>query len=395
MDQEKQRQQGEETSYQFDTPGTYVVRLTVTDKDGLSTSQEVKIEAGNEPPKVAIDFSGNESFYWNQKPIAFQVKVKDKEEGSLATGEITPDEVLVTVDVSDMGTDLTLLAQNQENASSLYLHPGQQFIKQSDCLACHQQEAKSIGPSWLQVAKRYKNDEKTLATLSQKIMKGGNGNWGQAAMSAHPQLKAEEVSEMVNYILDIGKEQQANNRLPVQGTYKPDSKAEGLYVFRALYKDKGYGNTPPQVGQASRVLRNAKVKAINCDENIGAIRYNNTYIRFPSEKSYITFNDVDMTGIENLKVAFATTFPCRLSFRLNKPDGPEIGFLDLQPTEAPGKNITNIITNWKEQAVMIKSLNGKHTLYAVATSFPENLDGNSYLSLHWVYFLPSGAHTVK
>lgn len=395
VDQEKQRQQGEETSYQFDTPGTYVVRLTVTDKDGLSTSQEVKIEAGNEPPKVAIDFSGNESFYWNQKPIAFQVKVKDKEEGSLATGEITPDEVLVTVDVSDMGTDLTLLAQNQENASSLYLHPGQQFIKQSDCLACHQQEAKSIGPSWLQVAKRYKNDEKTLATLSQKIMKGGNGNWGQAAMSAHPQLKAEEVSEMVNYILDIGKEQQANNRLPVQGTYKPDSKAEGLYVFRALYKDKGYGNTPPQVGQASRVLRNAKVKAINCDENIGAIRYNNTYIRFPSEKSYITFNDVDMTGIENLKVAFATTFPCRLSFRLNKPDGPEIGFLDLQPTEAPGKNITNIITNWKEQAVMIKSLNGKHTLYAVATSFPENLDGNSYLSLHWVYFLPSGAHTVK
>lgn len=386
--QDKELPQEPEASYQFDKPGTYIVRLKVTDSHGLSTTQEIKVEAGNERPEVAINIRGNKSFYWQQNPVAYQVDVNDKEDGSLATGKISPGEVLVTVDLADMGTDLTLLAQEQEKSASLYLHPGQQFISQSDCLSCHQEKSKSVGPSWLQVAARYKDKEEAVDALTQKIIKGGGGNWGQAAMSAHPQLKEEEASEMVKYILAIGKEQQTANRLPPKGTFRPDGKAEGLYIFRAIYKDKGASKASPLVGKASHVLRNAKVGAIYCDENTGAVRYNNAYIRFPSNQSYITFRDVDMTGIENLKMAFATTFPCRLSFRADKPDGPEIGAIDLQPTEAAKGNITNVITDWKEHAVRVKALSGKHTIYVVATDFPEGHDGNSYLSLNWVHFLP-------
>jgi cytochrome c len=388
VDQNKGRRPGPETSYQFDKPGTYMVRLEVTDSHGLSTTQEVQIVAGNEPPEVAVTISGNKSFYWKEKSVAYQVSVQDKEDGSLASGEIVPREVLVTVDVADMGTDLTLLAQDQEKSASLYLHPGQQYISQSDCLSCHQERAKSIGPSWLQIADRYKGREEALDALTQKVIGGGSGNWGQAAMSAHPQLKKEEVAEMVKYILAINKAHQANDRLPAKGTFKPDDKAEGLYVLRALYKDKGAGSTPPLVGQASHVLRHAKVKAIHCDENSGAVRYNNTYIRFPTNDSYITFRDVDMTDIRNLHIAFATTFPCRLSFRTDKHDGPEIGAVELQPTEAAKGNITDVITDWKEQAVRIKALSGKHTIYVVAIDFPKDHDGNSYVSLDWIHFLP-------
>lgn len=387
--QEKPLPPGSVTTYQFNRPGNYQVRLKVTDNHGASSTSLVRIEVGNEQPEVSINFAGNESFYWNQKPISYHVKVKDKEDGSLGTGKIAPQEVLVTVDLADMGTDLTFLAQNQQKPTSLYLHPGQQLIKQGDCLSCHQGETKSIGPSWLQIANRYPDDKKNLGALTQKVIKGGNGNWGEAAMSAHPQLSDKEVSQMVKYILAIKKEQQSNNRLPVQGTFKPDNQAEGLYVFRAMYKDKGFEKVPPQVGQITHVLRNAKVKAINCDENQGAIRYNNTYVRFPSDSSFITFRDVDMAGIETLKIAFSTTFACHLSFRLNQPDGLEIGALNLQANEVPGKNITNLITDWKEQSLRIKPLSGKHTLYLVVSNFPPN-QGGKYLSLNWVYFLPSG-----
>jgi cytochrome c len=382
--QDKEPRQGPETNYLFTIPGSYLVRLKVTDNHGLSTTKEIRIEAGNERPEVAIHMMGNKSFYWPQRPVAYQVEVKDKEDGSLAAGKIAPQEVLVTVDLADMGTDLTLLAQEQEKSASLYLHPGQQFINQSDCLSCHQEKTKSAGPSWLQVAERYKDKQEAADALIQKVIKGGSGNWGQAAMSAHPQLKEVEVAEMVKYILDIGKQQQADNRLPAKGTFKPDEKAEGLYVFRALYKDKGVGKTSPQVGQGSYVLRNAKVWARNCDAHHGAVRYDNAYIRFPSEKSYITFRDIDMSGIGNLQVAFATTFPCRLSFRADKPDGPEIGTVDLEPTEAAKGNITD----WKQQAVRIKPMSGKHTIYVVATDFPKGHDGKTYLSLNWVHFLP-------
>ncbi|PSR54033.1 hypothetical protein AHMF7605_11125 [Adhaeribacter arboris] len=388
LDSEKSLAAGSETKYQFDRPGSFRISLKVTDNQGESSTQEIKIEAGNEQPEVTINFAGNQSFYWNQMPVRYQVKVKDKEDGSLGTGKIAPQEVLTTVDLADMGTDLTFLAQNQEKPTSIYLHPGQQLIKQSDCLGCHQEKTKSIGPSWVQIANRYPEEDKSISALTQKVIKGGNGNWGEAAMSAHPQLTDKEVSQMVKYILAVKMNQEAKNRLPMQGIFKPDNKAEGLYIFRSMYQDKGFGNTPPQVGQITQALRNAKVKAIYCDENQAAIRYNNAYIRFPADNSYISFQNLDLTTIENLKIAFSTSFTCRLSFRLDKPSGIEIGALDLQPNETPGGNITNLITDWKEQTLRIKPLIGKHSLYVVATNFPPD-QGNKYLSLNWVYFLPS------
>ena len=382
--QDKEFRQGAETRYRFTRPGDYMVRLKVTDNHGLSTTREIRIEAGNEKPEVAINILGNKSFYWPRKPVAYQVLVNDKEDGSVTTGKIPAQDVLLTVDMASMGTDLTLLAQEQEKSASLYLHPGQQFINQSDCMSCHQEKSMSVGPSWLEVGERYKDKVEAVDGLTQKVIKGGSGNWGEIAMSAHPQLTKEEVAEMIKYILDIGKKQEALNRLPAKGTFMPDEKAEGPYVFRAIYKDKGAGKTSPQVGQDNHILRNAKMWAIYSDKNTGAVSYNTAYIRFPSEKSYITFQDIDMSGIGKLQVAFATPFPCRLSFRADKPDGPEIGALDLQPTVGNQRNVTN----WKEQSVRIKKLSGKHTIYVVSSNFPKGHDGKSYLSLNWIHFLP-------
>ncbi len=379
------------TNYQFSQPGNYTVRLTVTDDHGVSVTQDLKIEAGNERPEVSIAFTGNETFYWNQKPKTYRVKVHDKEDGSLATGKIAPQDVMVTVNLADMGTDLTLLAQDQEKQTTLYLHPGQQLIKESDCMGCHQEKTKSIGPSWQQVASRYPDNEKTIKALTQKIRLGGNGNWGEAAMSAHPQLKAPEISQMVQYILSIKKQQLTNNQLPVKGAFVPDANAEGLYVFRAIYRDKGFNTTPAQVGQTTHALRNALVKAISCEELSGVTRYNNSYIRFPAQKSFIGFQNIDLTGIENLKLAFDATFPCTLSLRVDQPNGVEIGSLKLQPAtkSAESRNITATISKWTEQELKIKPLSGKHTLYLVATNVPSGATGNSYLSLNTINFLPA------
>ncbi|MEZ4900289.1 MAG: hypothetical protein R2822_00180 [Spirosomataceae bacterium] len=39
---------------------------------------------GNEPPKVEVAVAGNKSFYWDNKPVNYEVKVADKEDGSLS-----------------------------------------------------------------------------------------------------------------------------------------------------------------------------------------------------------------------------------------------------------------------------------------------------------------------
>ena len=41
--------------------------------------------------------------------------------------------------------------------------------------------------------------------LAGKIINGGQGNWGEVPMSAHPQISQADAEEMVKYILTIKK----------------------------------------------------------------------------------------------------------------------------------------------------------------------------------------------
>jgi cytochrome c len=39
--------------------------------------------------------------------------------------------------------------------------------------------------------------------LTEKIIKGGKGNWGETPMTAHPGLSELEASEIAHYILNM------------------------------------------------------------------------------------------------------------------------------------------------------------------------------------------------
>ena len=76
------------------------------------------------------------------------------------------------------------------------------LVKQSDCLTCHQVDAKGIGPSYKDIAQKYADaGADQLATVSQKIISGGAGVWGQVPMTAHPALSADDAKAMLDYIL--------------------------------------------------------------------------------------------------------------------------------------------------------------------------------------------------
>ncbi len=78
---------------------------------------------------------------------------------------------------------------------------GESLIANSDCKSCHALDKKSVGPSYKEVAKHYKDNEDAHAILVKKIINGGSGVWGEVAMAAHPGLKEEDVNEMVTWIL--------------------------------------------------------------------------------------------------------------------------------------------------------------------------------------------------
>ena len=77
------------------------------------------------------------------------------------------------------------------------------LIEGSDCRTCHKDDAKLIGPAYKDVAKKYPSTPENIKTLAEKVMKGGQGNWGEIPMAGHPNLSMEDASAMVEYILSM------------------------------------------------------------------------------------------------------------------------------------------------------------------------------------------------
>ena len=59
---------------------------------------------------------------------------------------------------------------------------GEELLKKSGCTACHAVDKKVVGPSYKEVAAKYRGDAKAPALLFEKVKKGGSGVWGPVPM---------------------------------------------------------------------------------------------------------------------------------------------------------------------------------------------------------------------
>ena len=93
-----------------------------------------------------------------------------------------------------------------EDSSAQSFEKGAKLIAFSDCLSCHQENEKLIGPAYTEIAKNYEFNEKNTSYLANKIIKGGKGVWGQVPMTPHPDLAMEDAREMAKYVLSLRKQ---------------------------------------------------------------------------------------------------------------------------------------------------------------------------------------------
>ncbi|MGI4834531.1 MAG: c-type cytochrome [Janthinobacterium lividum] len=81
--------------------------------------------------------------------------------------------------------------------------PGAKLMAASDCASCHRENEKLIGPAYKAVAAKYPATPANIAMLSEHIIKGGAGHWGDIPMTPHPGLSDTDSKEMVKYILTL------------------------------------------------------------------------------------------------------------------------------------------------------------------------------------------------
>lgn len=75
------------------------------------------------------------------------------------------------------------------------------LARESNCLACHATASRMVGPSFREMAERYRGDEKAEVTLSGRVRAGVQGNWGAIPMPPHPNLSDEDARSLVRWIL--------------------------------------------------------------------------------------------------------------------------------------------------------------------------------------------------
>lgn len=80
---------------------------------------------------------------------------------------------------------------------------GLALVSQNDCLTCHKIDEKLVGPAYKEVANKYQADSATVEMLAEKIIHGGSGNWGQVAMTPHPNVSVDDAKQMVKYVLSL------------------------------------------------------------------------------------------------------------------------------------------------------------------------------------------------
>lgn len=80
---------------------------------------------------------------------------------------------------------------------------GQALVQASDCLRCHGMDRRYVGPSFRQIADRYREQPDAANYLARKIREGSVGVWGRTVMPRHPQVTEAQSLDMARWLLSL------------------------------------------------------------------------------------------------------------------------------------------------------------------------------------------------
>lgn len=82
-----------------------------------------------------------------------------------------------------------------------------ELAKKNRCTDCHAIDKKIIGPAWMDVSRKYRDQPEIEARLIAKVSKGGSGVWGDMPMPANDPggRKQDDIKALVQFVLGLAK----------------------------------------------------------------------------------------------------------------------------------------------------------------------------------------------
>lgn len=374
--------------YTLDKPGDYPVSVEVVDaKKAVTKSETVNVYAGNEMPQVHIEIIGNKTFYFPGKKVEYSVAVKDKED-TITSGNIAG--LVVSADYME-GSDRAAASQGHQVLTEAAM--GKNLMASLDCATCHKTDDKSIGPSFMQVAKKYEKDANAIPYLVNKIIKGSSGVWGEVAMPAHPNLPENDARQVVAWIQSLTSAAKATPSLPVKGsvdaTLRKPELEKGLLYISASYTDKGGQGIKPLTAQEVVTLRHPRINFERGKNVKGftSVRINKRRVMItPTSEGWFSTDSIDLTGISQAVVQSGWIKPLQYGYnielRLDEPNGKLLGSFTI----SGGEKATQTSPVMKTSTVKIEKVTDGNLHRIFIVSKPVNAQEKNQAGLQYIEF---------
>lgn len=76
-----------------------------------------------------------------------------------------------------------------------------ELARKNNCLSCHAVERKVVGPSFKDIAAKYRSDPGAEALIMDRIAKGGSGVWGVMVMPPSPKVSEADRRVLAKLVL--------------------------------------------------------------------------------------------------------------------------------------------------------------------------------------------------
>lgn len=327
-------------THTFNEIGEYDVKVTAVDPAGLEGSSLVEsVYSGNIAPVVAIEIKGNQSFYFPGKKVAYEVSVSDADHPNASSDLST---LYVSADYIE-GVDQAESDMGHKVMTEAML--GKSLFTTLTCKTCHKEAEASVGPAYIDVAKKYSASD--IDYLKNKIRNGGGGVWGETVMPANPDMKDSDLSALVAYILSL--DQVTTPSLPASGsvdaTLGKKAVPNGVLMINASYTDQGGENIKPLTGSKTLLLKSNTIDMANTGDYEGgysSMSYDGmNLVMVPKNQASFAINGIDMTDIGSV-TAMAVTVgnlgdEYDFELRLDSPNGDLVGSgtFTEKPTSGP------------------------------------------------------------
>jgi len=256
----------------FNQPGVYTIELEVKDGAGATDVTSLPVIVGNARPVVEFALPKAGDFFTPGEPIRFRLIVRDKEDGTSDEEQAEEDGWhFIEATAPNRLSVESIAVSSASAAEALNSSPGLALIRKSDCFNCHVVNRPLVGPSFLDIANKYRDQPHQLEQSVNRVLQGSTGVWGKVGMLPHLQHSPAEVRQMVEYVFSVTAAAANPTATGFNNRIEPQATA-GAIRLEATYTDLGRDDIPKLIGMSAITLRNRKLQAEDADAFSGTKR---------------------------------------------------------------------------------------------------------------------------